>query len=395
MFDFSLTGDRENVGNMKTYTTPALLKEKGITSFAAAEMDFKTAPSVIAAVKEMAERGIYGFTIPTDEYLCAVRWWHREMRGWQIEGDWIVPVLGTIYSVAETIRMTVKEGESIIVQTPVYYRYEQAAARQNRKTVYNQLKIVNGEYQMDFDDLEEKMRNPENKLLILCNAHNPIGKVWPEEDLRRVARLSAEYGVIVISDEIFGEMTFGRHRVVPYASIEEGQKNAITVTSLGKAFNFTGVNHAHAIIPDADLRRRYETQKFADHYGSLGPFEYASVLGAYNEEGKRWFESVRAYIEENGRFVKAFIEESIPQAYLFPMDGTSVCWIDWRFLGMGGQELHDFFEREALFEVETGEVYGRGCETMTRMNLSSPREQIESALLRVKTAIERRNHHQN
>lgn len=384
MYDFDRPlGDRKNVGNMKTHTTPEALRIRDITNFAAAEMDFKTAPSVVEAVRRAAERGIYGFTIPTAEYLGAVKWWHREVRGWEVRDEWIVPTLGTIFSVAEAIRMTTKEREGIIVQTPVYYRYEQAADRQGRRTVHNPLRIVDGRYEMDFEDLERKMADPANKLLIVCNAHNPVGRVWPEADLRRVGELSEKYGVAVLSDEIFGEMTFDGHTAVPYASLPEGRRYAITVTGLGKAFNFTGVNHAHAIIPDPALRERFIRQKYADHYGSLGPFEYAAVLGAYSPEGRAWFEAVREYIRQNGRFVADFLARSIPQARLFPIEGTSVCWIDWSFLGRRGQDLHDFFQTGALFEVETGDVYGEGCAAMTRMNLSSSREQIAGALERV------------
>lgn len=383
MYDFDHPqGGRENVGNMKTHTTPEALRRQNITSFAAAEMDFKTAPSVIEAVRQAAERGIYGFTIPTAEYLGAVRWWHREMRGWEIEDEWIVPTLGTIFSVAEAIRLTTTERERMIVQTPVYYRYEQAADRQGRETVHNPLKIVNGRYEMDFEDLERKMADPANKLLVLCNAHNPVGRVWPEADLRRVGALSEKYGVVVLSDEIFGEMTFDGHIAVPYASLPEGRRYAITVTGLGKAFNFTGVNHAHAIIPDPALRERFIRQKYADHYGSLGPFEYAAVLGAYSPEGKAWFEAVREYIRQNGRFVTEYLAQYIPQARVFPVEGTSVCWIDWSFLNRRGQALHDFLQTEALLEVEAGDVYGEGCAAMTRMNLSSSREQIAGALER-------------
>lgn len=223
MYDFDHPlGDRENVGNMKTHTTPEALRRRNITSFAAAEMDFRTAPSVVEAIKRAAERGIYGFTIPTAEYLGAVRWWHREMRGWELEDEWIVPTLGTIFSVAEAIRLTTTERERIIVQTPVYYRYEQAADRQGRETVHNPLKIVDGRYEMDFEDLDRKMADPANKLLVLCNAHNPVGRVWPEADLRRVGELSEKYGVVVFCDEIFGEMTFDGHTAVPYASSRRG-----------------------------------------------------------------------------------------------------------------------------------------------------------------------------
>lgn len=390
MFDFTVTGDRANTGNMKTFTTPDSLRKKGITSFAAAEMDFPTAPSVIESIKKMADKGIYGFTVMTDEYVRAVKWWMKEVRQWDIEDDWITPTLGTIFSVATAIRMTTEKGDGVIVQTPVYYRYEQAASRLGRKTVYNPLKVIDGRYEMDFEDLEEKMRDPSNKLLILCNAHNPIGCVWKEDDLRRIGELSDKYGMVVLSDEIFGEMTYGDNRVVPYGSLKEGRKYAITVTSLGKAFNTTGVNHANAIIPDPDLRERFDRQKYADHYGSIGPFEYAAVLGAYCSDGRDWFQAVRRYIYENGCYVRRFLETNIPEAYMFPLEGTSVCWIDWSFLGMEKEELSGFFLKEALFEVETGEVYGPGCGTMTRMNLSSPREQIEGAMDRALCAINKR-----
>ena len=387
---FDETVMRQNIGNMKDLITPDVLKQHGIVSFAAAEMDFKTAPSVMESISAIVQRGIYGFTIPTREYYDAVIWWHREMRDWAIQKEWIVPTLGTIYSVAEAIRMTSHEGESIIVQTPVYYRYEQAARRQNRKTVHNRLKIVNGRYEMDFADLEEKMADPNNKLLILCNAHNPIGRVWTRQELQEVERISRKYEKLVLSDEIFGEMVFTGQSATPYASIPEGQDYAITVTSLGKAFNFTGVNHAHAIIPNERLRARFEMQKYADHYGSVGPFEYAAVLGAYSEAGRQWFEAVRDYIGGNAEYTAQFLRSRLPQTHLFATEGTSVCWVDWSFLGLQGQALHDFFPHEALFAVETGEVYGEGCGSMTRINLSSPRKQVQDALERVYAAIEKK-----
>lgn len=387
MYDFDLAADRENMGNMKDFLTPQKLKEKGIPSFSAAEMDFRTAPSVIRSVTETVQKGVYGFTIPTPRYRQAVCWWMEQMRNWKIQADWIVPVLGTIYSVATAIRMTTEKGEGIIVQTPVYYRYEQAADRLERKTVHNPLKIVNGKYEMDFEDLERKMADPRNKLLVLCNAHNPVGRVWTRQELERVGQLSEKYKVTVICDEIFGEMTFDGHTAVPYGSLDVGREYAITVVSLGKAFNFTGVNHANVLIPDANLRERYEKQKYADHYGSMGPFEYASVLGAYCQEGKEWFLAVRDYIQENAHEVKAFFEKYIPQAYVFPIEGSSVCWIDWSFLGLRGEKLHDFLTEKALFEVETGEIYAGECSAFTRMNLSSQRRQIRTALCRVRESL--------
>ena len=386
-FDFDTVVDRSGMGNMKELVTDERLTQQNLTAFNAAEMDFMTAPSVIQSVQSAAGRGIFGFTVADESYRDAVRWWLKEVRNWEIEPEQIVPTLGTIYAVATAIRLATKEGEGVIVQPPVYYRYEQAAHRLKRKIVYNRLKIENGQYQMDFDDLEQKMAQPENKLMILCNPQNPIGRVWRVEDLKKIATLSETYDVLVLSDEIFGEMTFDGACTIPYASV--AKRNAITVISLGKAFNFTGVNHANAIIPDPQLREAYTEQRNADHYGSVGPLEYAAVKGAYCPEGKAWFMAMRTYLEGTVHWVKTFFQEQIPQAKVFPIEGTSVCWIDWSFLGMAGKELEEFFIREALFQAECGEVYGEGCEAMMRVNLTAPRQLIMDAMLRVKAALHR------
>lgn len=389
MYDYD-TLVRRGSGNLKWEITPEALRRRGIQSFAGAEMDFKTAPSVIRSMKETVENGLFGFTLITDEYRQAVVWWMKEMRGCEIDPDWIVPVYGTIFSIATAIRMTTEKGQGMIVQTPVYYRYESAADYLGRKTVYNPLKIENGGFRMDLADLEEKMRDPDNRLLVLCNPQNPIGRVWPEEDLRRVGELSAKYGVTVISDEIFGEMTFDGHTAVPYVSLPEGRANAITVISLGKAFNFTGVNHANVIIPDEELRKRYVAQRNADHYGSMGPLEYAAVMGAYNPEGKAWFEGARDRIGENGRIMREMVEKNFPQAVFYPMEGTSVCWIDWSFLGLKGKDLERFFAEEALVAVEAGTEYGKEYSAFTRINVSSTRVQIAEAAERMRAAVNRR-----
>lgn len=389
MYHFDEMVSRAHTGNMKAFITPETLRERGITSFAAAEMDFKTAPSVIESIDRVVRGGIYGFTIPTAEYYDAVRWWQREVRGWEVERDWIMPVLGTIYAAASAIRMTCIDGGPgrVIVQSPVYYRYEQAATRMGVETVHNDLKIVDGRYEMDFADLEEKMADPRNKLLILCNAHNPIARVWTRAELAEVAHLSAKYKTPVLCDEIFGEMTFGGHTVTPYASLPEGRDYAMTVVSLGKAFNFTGVNHANIIIPDAALRERYDHVRYETHYGSMGPFEYAAVLGAYCPEGLDWFRQARDYIERNAIFVQGFMARHLPQVPVFPVEGTSVCWMDWGCLGLEGEALTAHLREKALFDAESGADYSAACGRFVRMNLSSTRAQIEGAMERLQSAF--------
>lgn len=389
MYNFDEMVNRAHTGNMKEFIVPKILAEKGITSFSAAEMDFKTAPSVIRSLESMVQGGVYGFTIPTEEYYSAVQWWLKETRNWVVQPEWIMPVLGTIYAVASAIRMTcIDNGPGhVIVQSPVYYRYEQAAARMGVQTIHNNLKIVDGHYEMDFADLETKMADPVNKLLILCNAHNPIARVWRRDELERVATLSAKYRTPVISDEIFGEMAFDDHVVTPYASIPTGQDYAMTITSLGKAFNFTGVNHANILIPNEALRRRYDHVRYETHYGSMGPFEYAAVSGAYCPEGLAWFRRAREYIQANAHFVQSFMQQYFPTVHVFPIEGTSVCWMDWSAFGFADNTLTQELMSRALFDVESGLDYSATCGQFIRMNLSSTRQQIESAMDRLNGAL--------
>jgi cysteine-S-conjugate beta-lyase len=296
--------------------------------------------------------------------------------------------MGTIFSVATAIRMCAKEGEGIIVQPPVYYRYEQAARRLGRKTVNNNLKLEHDRYVIDFEDLEKCMANPNNKLLVLCNPQNPIGRVWSMDELERIAHLSKKYSMVVFSDEIFAEIVFDHHRTIPYASIETGQEYAITSTSLGKTFNFTGVNHANILIPNDDLREGYIEQRNCDHYGSLEPLAYAAICGAYTQEGLCWKEKVRAYIEENRNYIHLYFDKYLKPNRVMDTEGTYVAWIEWRGLDFEGDELIEFLRNKALFDIEPGEEYSKNHKNFTRMNMAASHEQIVAAMERLRIAYE-------
>ena len=387
-FDFETQVDRSEIGNLKESITDPSLLQAGIPAMNAAEMDYLTAPSLIESVKRMADRGILGFTMQDEAYNRTVCRWMQAVRNWQIHPNWIVPALGTIFTVATAIRLTTREGEGVIVQTPVYYRYEQAATRLGRRTVHNRLKIHNGRYEMDFEDLEEKMSQPDNRLLVLCNPQNPIGCVWSRETLERVAALSARYQVTVLSDEIFAEQVYDKNRVTPYVDIPTGRPYAITVTSLGKAFNCTGVNHANVIIPDPDLRGRFIQQRNRDHYGSMGPMEYAAVMGAYSADGQQWLEAQRAYLECNAHEIRNFFAANMPQVTLYPIEGSTVCWSDWSCTGLAGEELEHWLVEQALVQAENGSVYAPECGAMLRLNFGCSHTVLHAALERMKQALE-------
>ena len=375
--------------SLKERWTPAAVKEAGYVSVEAAEMDFSTAPSILKAVTELVQNGNFGFSIMEQGYDEQVVWWMKEARDWEIRPEWIVPVMGSIYSVATAIRMVLKPGERIIVPGPGYNRYAQAASRMGFETRVSPMKEVNGRFEMDFEDLEAAMQDPKNRLLILCNPHNPTGRVWEKEELTRLARLSAKYEVIVFSDEIFAEVTFDGRRTIPYAEIPEGREYAMVCTSLGKTFNFTGVNHANVIIPDEELRERFTLRRTADHYGSLEPFAYASIRGAYTPEGLDWKNEMVKVVDQNRRLLMEYFSEPDAPGYLYPVEGTYVAWIKWNLPGLSGEKLKKFLDEEALVPLEIGTEFGPEYDTYTRMNLSSTVKQTSMAVERLRAAVKK------
>jgi len=390
-FDFTTIVNREGTGNLKEHLTADDIKAAGMTAFNAAEMDFKTAPSVIDSMKKCVENGLFGFTLCDDAYREAVCWWMKTQRHREIRPEWIVPVQGTIFSVATMIRMTVGPDDYMIIQPPIYNRYEQAADRLGRKTVLSELRLAeDGTYSMDFDDLEHKMADPAGKLLILCNPHNPIGKVWSKADLEHIAQLAVKYDVKVLSDEIFADYTFRDAEAELYCMVNGGVNNGVSLTGLGKTFNFTGVNHANAIIADKELRERFICQRNSDHYGSLDPVTRAAVFGAYCPEGAAWKDAAAELIWKNYQKISKFFAEQLPMVKVTPLEGGYVIWLDFRQLGLSGSELCDFLQHEALLVLDPGNDYCITEDGFARMNIATPEWMLDKALDNLKKAAEAR-----
>lgn len=379
-YDFDTLVERSGFGNMKGLETPEVLTRQGQISFRGAEMDFRTAPSVIAAIREAAERGLYGFTLQDEQYNSSVRWWMGHVRNWDVAPGAIVPTLGTIFALGTAIRAFTNAGDGVIVQEPTYHRYEMIIRSTGRVTVNNPLVETNGYYSMDFADLERRMSDPRNKLLALCNPHNPVGKVWDIRDLTRLAELANRYNVIVFSDEIFAEVTFDGHEVIPYCAVPGGEHHGIVCTSLGKAFNLTGVNHANALIPDTALRERFAQQRKADHFGSIDPFFYAALRAAYSPDGLDWLTQMKAYVYDNYALIREYLNTHLPMLTVSPLEGCFTIWIDFRVLGLDDGSLEQFLEREALFYLDPGTQYGAAGSGFCRMNIASPRSCIRKGL---------------
>ena len=373
-FDFETLVERSGA-NLKLMMTPPEVVKAGNISLDGAEPDFKSAPVIEEAVIRFAKNGLYGFTLPDEAYKSAVTKWMQMSRKTQIKPEWIVTTLGTIYSLATTIRLVCTDpDDGIIVTTPVYNRYRQAADRLNKRTVECQLiyDSVNGSYQMDFDAISSAMANPNNKLFVLCNPHNPIGQIWKEKDLVRLAELANRYDVIVYSDEIFADNCYQGLTCPCYLDIKGAKSHAIVATGLGKSFGFTGVNHANIIIADDELRARFTDRRTRDHYGSLDPCVYECVLSAYTKDGKAWVDASNAYVWENMCVLRDYFAKHLPKARVCGGEGAYILWIDWSAYFSSGDELNEFLVKKA--HVCLGEGSDYDSPLFTRVCMATPRK---------------------
>ncbi|MCF0134855.1 MAG: aminotransferase class I/II-fold pyridoxal phosphate-dependent enzyme [Lachnospiraceae bacterium] len=387
---FEHTASREGLATIKELYLPPQLKGTGLPCYWGAEFDFPTCPAFSRGVAACAANGLFGFTAQEDDYNRRIRWWLHEVRQASVESDWIISTHGTIFSLATTLRLTARPGDGMIVITPGYGRYKQAADRLGIRTVYSPMRYdpqSASPYSIDFADLEAKMADPSNVLLVFSNPNNPTGTVLSIEELRRIDELSAKYHVTVWCDEIFAEVTPSGVRVPLYAEIAGEQSPAISVTSFGKCMSLTGVNHANVIIKEPKLRNAFITQKYTDHYGSMDPMLRAGLMEACSPEGTEFVRLLNEKIRQNAALIEEALPRLIPGARPLHPTGTFVLWVDYSAcispdgtgIAASPEATRDYLEQQLLFVGDPGSEYG-SSDAFMRYNLAMPAYLIKRSI---------------
>lgn len=384
MSRFDEVVDRTGMASVKLEYTPSVIKEAGHNSLWGAEFDFPTAPFVVDAVCEWARKGLYAYTITTDDFRALVQSWMLMHRNWKIEKEWIVPVYGISASLATAMRAFTKEGDGIISMEPGYHNYWKAVKLGNRKKVGNKLIYTGSGYEVDWQDLEAKMSDPANKMIVLCNPHNPTGKVFSADDLKRIGELAKKYDIIIFNDEIFAECIFNEK---PFVTVDQAAPGAkvLTATSLGKWLSFTGTNQANMIIPDKVLRERFTLERNKEFYGSMNPMMLPAYRAAYTKEGEEWLAEMMAYVWDNYKLVAEYYSR-IPGFKAIEPEGTFIMWTDASEFCNNEEKLVDFLNNKAHFHVDAALQYD-GDEGFFRMNLAMPRHELEKNLKSLELAV--------
>jgi len=379
-YDFDKIIDRSNSYSIK-YEPTWRGRPGDVMPLWVADMDFSTPPCVQDALIGRAEHGIFGYSAPDPEYFDVVQKWFEERFNWKTERDWITITPGVVNALYLAIRAYTKLGEGVVIQQPVYYPFESSIRKAGRKLLVNELVLKDGRYVIDFDDFEEKIKQA--KMFILCNPHNPVGRVWEIEELTRMGEICLRYGVIVIADEIHQDFIFPEHKHLVFASLNKDFDNiTVTCTSPSKTFNLAGLLNANIFISNKTLREKFKEE---DNQTGIDP----SIMGiiackAAYQSGAEWLDSLMEYLGQNMLTLKTYLSNHIPKIKFIEPEGTYLAWLDFREFGLSAKKLDEAVTQRGKLWLNAGYTFGKGGDGFERINVACPRSVLQKALERLK-----------
>ena len=380
--DFDNIIDRRGSGCIKWDFMSKYFQADDMVPMWVADMDFLAPAEVRAAVERVAKQGVFGYHGVRAPYYEAVIGWMEKRHGWKVEKDWICFSPGVVPALHMLVRTFTEPGDQVVVQTPVYYPFFDAIKLNGREMLENPLTRTESGYFMDLAGLEAKITT-RTRMIILCNPHNPISRVWQEEELRQLGKLCLDRNILVVADEIHGDIVYSGHRHVPFATLSgEFAANSVTCTAASKTFNLPGLQTSNIIIPDPGLRKRFKDNLHACGFPSPGMFGLAATEAAYRY-GEPWLCGLLDYLEGNIAYLKSFAARELPGMWVAPPQGTYLLWLDFRGCGLPPDKLGNFVRETARVALEPGFIFGSGGDGFERMNIACPRSQLVEAMERI------------
>ncbi len=387
-YDFDKVYDRRNTNSLKYDFAAERGKPQGVLPLWVADMDFRAPDEVISALKAKAEHGIFGYSEPTDDYFATLHNWFSVRHGWNADPHKFVLTCSVVFSICALLRALTKEGDAVIICQPVYYPFAQSVTDNGRKLVVSQLKNDGGFYTVDFDDFERKITDNGVKAFILCNPHNPVGRVWTEAELIRLGDICLKHGVFVISDEIHADFVYGDNVHKVFSAIKKEYEDISAIcTAPTKSFNLAGLHIANTYIESDEVRRKFVRELDAQGYSQPNVMGLVACQAAYTY-GASWLEQLKNYLCENIEYMRRYIAENMPQITFTPPQGTYLVWLDCRKLGLDDVKLNSLVSKRAGLWLDDGYIFGAGGSGFQRINVACPRVVLQTALERLKNALD-------
>lgn len=385
-YDFEKITQRRGTNSYKWDSTD----DKEVLPMWVADMDFPTAPCIINALEKRVEHGIFGYTRVPEEYYDAVISWFSRHHHWKPKREWFIYTSGVVPALSAVIKALTNVGDKVLTLTPVYNCFFSSIRNNGCELDSCALRYENNTFSIDYEDLERRAADPKTTLMLLCNPHNPSGRVWTREELRCIGDICIKNNVVVVADEIHCELVHPGFTYTPFASVsEEFQKHSVTCVAPSKAFNIAGLQIANIIVENDKWRQRIDKAININEVCDVNPFGVIATIAAYNE-GEEWLNQLLQYIHGNYLFFKDYCEEHLPQLPVAPLEGTYLAWMDCRSLGIPSEELEEELMKEAKLWLNAGSMYGKEGEGFMRWNLACPRQLVKEGLERFSQFVDKR-----
>ncbi|TSO26092.1 MalY/PatB family protein [Lactobacillus sp. LL6] len=382
-YDFETVPDRRNIDSIKWNVKPGQLP------MWIADMDFKVAPEIVKAMEKKIQLGAFGYEWPGDDYFKAVINWQKQEHGQDAKKDWMIFTTGVVPAISSIVRRVAHTGDNVLVQEPVYNIFYNSIENNGRHVLSNDL-IFNGkEYQINWEDLEEKLANPLTTLMIFCNPHNPIGKVWTKNEVQKIAELCYKNHVVLLSDEIHGDLVREGIDYTPAYSVEgKAQNNVISLVSPSKTFNVAALHSATAIIPGDNLRNVVNRGLNSDEIAEPNLLAIPATIAAY-EKGHEWLMELKLQLQKNFAYAGEEINAKIPEVYIIPSTATYLMWLDISKITSDSQKLVQYLKQETGLIVSAGNIYRGNGSSFIRINLACPMKLVEDGISRLISGIKK------
>lgn len=386
-YDFDKVYDRRNTNSLKFDFAAERGRPADILPLWVADMDFRVPEEVITALKDKAEHGIFGYSEPKEDYFKTLCNWFKKRHGWEADPEKFVLTCGVVFSICSLLRVATNRGDAVIICQPVYYPFSESILSNGRKLVVSELKNDNGYYSVDYEDFEKKIVENDVKAFILCNPHNPVGRVWTKDELEKIGEICLKHGVFVISDEIHSDFVYGENKHIVFSTVKkEFEKHCAVLTAPTKTFNIAGLHIANTYIPDDILRGEFIKELDSQGYSQPNIMGLVGCQAAY-EYGEQWLEELKVYLAENIAFVKEYVGVNMPQIGFCQPEGTYLVWLDCRKMGLSDRQLEELVKNKAKLWLDDGYIFGAGGSGFERINIACPRSTLKTALERLKEVL--------
>ena len=381
--DFDTVIDRKGTRSLKYDFAGRRGKPENVLPLWVADMDFQTSSYITEALEDMVKHGVFGYSESEEHYFEAVQNWMERHYNWHVKESWMTKTPGIVFALAMAVKAYTQENDAVLIQPPVYYPFKEVVEDNHRRLVNNTLVLGgDGTYTIDYEDFEKKIIEENVKLFILCNPHNPVGRVWTREELERLGEICLKHGVFVVSDEIHADFVFERKHTV-FSEVKEAYRDiSMICTSPSKTFNIAGLQISNIFISNPEKATAFRRQVAAAGYSQVGLPGLVACEAAYRH-GDEWLEGVLAYIKANAEFTRAYLQEHLPRVKMTKLEGTYLVWLDFRNYGLTDKELDEKILNQAGLWLDSGAVFGKCGEGFQRINIACPRKTLHQALDRL------------